>query len=405
MPDTNVGDCLRLIDIVEKERNRSISLPTVQRGFVWRPYQIENLWDSLLRGYPVGSFVLSRKVNSTDEYELLDGQQRASAICLGFYNPCGQSIENSNLGGTFFRTSTANIMIFIDLAKPSGDYDNRKFLFRVITKSHPWGYRRQENQKTLESDNITKAMRCYNLNNYDYLRRPLNSFWPYDAYKPIPIGLFVDAAINKKSIDDLSASIDMWRKGKSLAVAGRQNDDKVRFYSVSDIYGAVQNMLDTQRIPVLLLDMERIYGSNENSAGLAQKTKHQDNDLVSSDNDDNSPAHMEEANQPNIEDRSIDEVENLFIRLNSGGTPLRGEELNYSILKAHMSSELQTRIEERCKGLFYPARFITIAFRLFNNLGKTRVTDKDSITMKVKPKQFQRKSVGWPTVKPAVLRT
>ena len=384
MPD------FKLSDIVEKERNKNISLPTVQRGFVWKPYQIENLWDSLLRGYPIGSFVISPKVNSADEFELLDGQQRASAICLGFHNPSDQSGDADKTVSTFFRTSTANIMVFIDLAKPNGEYDNRKFLFRVITRSHPWGYRRQENQKTLESDNIAKAMRCYNLlNNYDYLLEPLDSFWPYDAYRPIPVGLFINAAINNRSLNELSLAIDKWRQGKSLTVASRQSDDKVNYYSVSAIYSAVQSMLANQRIPALLLDMETIYGGSENNTSLAQKTGHQDNELISADNEDNSAEHVEEAAHPNIEDRSIDEVENLFIRLNSGGTPLRGEELNYSILKAHISSELQTKIEERCKGLLYPARFITIAFRLFN-LGKTRVTDKESITMKVKPKQFQR---------------
>jgi len=32
-----------------------------------------------------------------------------------------------------------------------------------------------------------------------------------------------------------------------------------------------------------------------------------------------------------------DEIENLFIRLNSGGTPLRGEELNYSVQSIYWS--------------------------------------------------------------------
>jgi uncharacterized protein with ParB-like and HNH nuclease domain len=39
-----------LIDIFELAKKDNIDLPTVQRGFVWRPYQIENFWDSLLRG-------------------------------------------------------------------------------------------------------------------------------------------------------------------------------------------------------------------------------------------------------------------------------------------------------------------------------------------------------------------
>ena len=106
-------------------------------------------------------------------------------------------------------------------------------------------------------------------------------------------------------------------------------------------------------------------------------------------NDENSP----EVILGKIEDRNISEVENLFIRLNSGGTPLKGEELNYSILKAHISIELQRKIEENCKGLFYPARFITIVFRLYNNIpkkSKNVIAERDSINMKIKPRQFQR---------------
>ena len=35
--------------------NSEVQLPAVQRGFVWRRSQIEGLWDSLFRGYPIGS--------------------------------------------------------------------------------------------------------------------------------------------------------------------------------------------------------------------------------------------------------------------------------------------------------------------------------------------------------------
>ena len=32
-------------------------LPAIQREFIWRPHQITNLFDSLMRGYPIGSFL------------------------------------------------------------------------------------------------------------------------------------------------------------------------------------------------------------------------------------------------------------------------------------------------------------------------------------------------------------
>ena len=37
----------------------SAALPALQRGAVWKPAQTERLWDSLMRGFPIGSFLLS----------------------------------------------------------------------------------------------------------------------------------------------------------------------------------------------------------------------------------------------------------------------------------------------------------------------------------------------------------
>ena len=97
------------------------------------------------------------------KYEMLDGQQRATAICLGF-------------GNDTFRDSQDKIKVFIDLEKPKNE-DNRKYIFRVITKSHPWGYRRIDNTKTLDSDNIRKAMNFYNVQ--DHFEEALDKFFPF----------------------------------------------------------------------------------------------------------------------------------------------------------------------------------------------------------------------------------
>ena len=117
------------IDIFELAKDEKIELPTVQRGFVWRPYQIENFWDSLLRGYPVGAFVFAKKEGKLN---LLDGQQRATSVYLAF---CGQ---DSSCQNSTFKATTKNLQIFIDLGKPDFAH-NRKYIFRVITKFHPLG--------------------------------------------------------------------------------------------------------------------------------------------------------------------------------------------------------------------------------------------------------------------------
>ncbi len=381
---------LKLNDIVENATNGTISLPTVQRGFVWKPHQIENLWDSLLRGYPIGSFVLSNKQNSEkDEFELLDGQQRATAICLGFYTPLVKKGDDAEFIHKVFKTSYQNIMVYIDLLKPDQNTDNRKYLFRVITKSHPWGYRRQDNHKTLESRNISKAMSFYKISNYDYLHKPLKEFWPFDAYEPIPLGLFIHAT----SIEDLKILIQNWKKElninneEQLQVIGKRDEENINFHSLEEIYEAVKKMLEKQKIPLLFLNLSEIY-DEATSVTKIPSTKNEETISLDIENENKI---IIEPGKANIEDRNVDEIENLFIRLNSGGTNLLGEELNYSILKSHIKASLQEKIEEACKGLFNPARFITIAFRLFNNIPEQKNSlEYDSIGLKIRPKQFQR---------------
>ncbi|WP_434480821.1 DUF262 domain-containing protein [Gemmatimonas sp.] len=92
---------------------RKYVLPAIQREFVWKPEQIIRLFDSLLTGYPIGSFLFwTVKPESAKEYEfydfiqhyherdarhntkakltaqgdvtaVLDGQQRLTALYIG----------------------------------------------------------------------------------------------------------------------------------------------------------------------------------------------------------------------------------------------------------------------------------------------------------------------------------
>lgn len=98
-----------LIDKIEKE---DVVLPAIQREFVWTEDKICDLFDSLMRDYPIGTFlfwdidshdaseyILNRFINCYDEQEprrgtpispdgrnyigVLDGQQRITSIYLG----------------------------------------------------------------------------------------------------------------------------------------------------------------------------------------------------------------------------------------------------------------------------------------------------------------------------------
>lgn len=45
-------------DVLGAIHRREYLMPAIQREFVWGPQQIVRLVDSLMRGYPVGSFLL-----------------------------------------------------------------------------------------------------------------------------------------------------------------------------------------------------------------------------------------------------------------------------------------------------------------------------------------------------------
>jgi len=66
-----------------EQLDNEIEIPTIQRGFVWKPEQIAGLWDSLLRGFPIGSFMVRSKKSNCNDVELIDGQQRGRSIAGG----------------------------------------------------------------------------------------------------------------------------------------------------------------------------------------------------------------------------------------------------------------------------------------------------------------------------------
>jgi len=97
-------------EIIEKVINGKwrLYIPAFQRDFVWDEDDVRDFFDSILRGYPVGSIILWQHAGYDPEddpfaeplisgiktyegakkYYILDGQQRLTAIMLLFYNWC-----------------------------------------------------------------------------------------------------------------------------------------------------------------------------------------------------------------------------------------------------------------------------------------------------------------------------
>ena len=124
-------EVITLRQFLENANNGNYALPLIQRGSVWKNDQILDLWDSLLKGMPIGSFMTceigdnyktlvndSAKENAP-KIGLFDGQQRTLSMLLGWRKDMPKKI-------------------WVDLEDKS--QNNYKFCLRISSGFQPIGY-------------------------------------------------------------------------------------------------------------------------------------------------------------------------------------------------------------------------------------------------------------------------
>lgn len=152
-------------DVISRIRGRRLLLPAIQREFVWEPQKVEWLFDSLLQGYPIGSFLFwevrdqsaksgyryyeflkafrERYQTHNPEFNtkghmdfdaVLDGQQRLTALFIGLtgtyaYKKPRVWWENSE-------NALPTRTLYLNLSGPASEDDNeagRKYEFKFLT--------------------------------------------------------------------------------------------------------------------------------------------------------------------------------------------------------------------------------------------------------------------------------
>jgi len=97
----------RALDKIYKRRDR-YDIPEWQRGEVWDELRKKNLIDSILRGWKLPKFYFVRL--NDEDYEVVDGQQRLTAIYEFFANTLPLSDDSSQIfGGPFYKDLRSKI--------------------------------------------------------------------------------------------------------------------------------------------------------------------------------------------------------------------------------------------------------------------------------------------------------
>jgi hypothetical protein len=80
-------------DLVKMLENGEITIPVLQRDYVWSKEQVRDLAESIYRNYPIGVMILIKipedyRTNEKEHYWILDGQQRLISLCLIMQGTC-----------------------------------------------------------------------------------------------------------------------------------------------------------------------------------------------------------------------------------------------------------------------------------------------------------------------------
>lgn len=317
-----------------------VELPSIQRGFVWKPKQVEDLWDSILRGYPIGSFLFSK---SGEKLYLMDGQQRSTSILIGHFNPYNQ------IDATKAWSIKGELpVLWIDI-KPEALLNSSKYSLRLTTRSHPWGYQASNNDSKLNVSDRRKALELFKQhsnNNGGYTSFKNSTVFPFDCSFPIPLCFFIES----DSIENVISKCELHIPDYFSTKRGGFNN-KVEFL----------NSLKTN----LSVELNNLFYDIQRAKTISVKSNIIDDRVLNEENDSENPT--------------------LFVRINSAGTTLTGDDLIYSIYKATFP-DVKDLIENVGLNFISPTQVLSLVSRIVSS-----DLDNDNFTKKLNVRDFQRK--------------
>ena len=332
-------------EISRWQDNHRISIPALQRGLVWSPKQVELLWDSLLRGFPIGSFAISsvmanpeqKAANTKTEYFLLDGQQRYNAISLGYHQTDAQS----------------QAALWLDFCPPQRSRSSRCFWVKATTSAHPWGFENDDDCNVLGWKKYREALSLFVPNEKDVSKVKLQSLslvdtWPVESGCPIPLPAVMNYFARSGSYDRKETRLQFKKYLEEWLEDFKQTHQnfspKEIEPNVSDrIFDALVS-LQSYTISVDVLKNQCLY-----------ETDHAEPEGNSS-------------------------IEHLFTRLNTMGSPISPYDLRYSAIKAYWGN-IKDANDEIASSIMPAAHLAVLAFRIGLTLasGKNGFADTPSI--------------------------
>ena len=144
--------------VIEKIDTREWILPSIQRRFVWDTDRIENLFDSIMQGYPIGTLMVWKvtsketikkigfynflqdyqerwaetctdyKPSSEIVYSVIDGQQRLNSLYIGLKGSYAEKLPRKRWHSAYDSSIQPKKYLYLNLCEHHSDNEeNRRF--------------------------------------------------------------------------------------------------------------------------------------------------------------------------------------------------------------------------------------------------------------------------------------
>lgn len=332
-----------------------VVLPMIQRGAVWAPHKLLDIWDTLLRGMPIGAMMASETVagvsiitmreNGTREstlgdISLIDGQQRTLSMLAGW----PQGLANP----------LRPVAIWLDLT----DAAQGEYLFRLwaTTKAQPYGYARAgmggQSLTKLERSKLKLANQAWEkLDAPTLWKQP--DFMPWEAKFALPLTelianrdrlqAFVQEQLNryKDALENRISNPACSKEAEISPLVTKHFTENLKALPTDAVLEKYIHALKTALAKVLACKFPIIHVRRESFDDL-------------------------ESHSANV---NIDPpLAILFKRVGTGGEPLSNADYVYSVIKHH-APEVHNTVEallkdERIRAIYTPTTLVMSAVRL-----------------------------------------